>query len=93
VSAHQAAPLEDQVERTLLAWRRTAGSLAAAGLLAGHFATAHAGRAFVATSLVAIAGLIGYTWLNPRIRTAAAAVSLVLGVVVLGVLALVAVLG
>jgi uncharacterized membrane protein YidH (DUF202 family) len=93
VSADQVPALEDQQERTLLAWRRTAGSLAAAGLLAGHFATQHAGAALVASGLVAIAALVAYTWLNPHARTATAGLSLVLGVVVLGALALVAVVG
>jgi hypothetical protein len=93
VSAHEVPALEDQQERTQLAWRRTAGSLAAAGLLAGHFATENAGRVLVATAFVLIAALIAYTWLNPHSRPATAGLSLALGVVVLGALALVAVIG
>ena len=44
--------LEDQRERTLLAWRRTALSLAVAGILAGHFATDPAGPVLVVFALV-----------------------------------------
>ena len=42
---------------------------------------------------VLIAALIAYTWLNPHSRPATAGLSLALGVVVLGALALVAVIG
>jgi putative membrane protein len=84
--------LEDQRERTLLAWRRTALSLAAAGILAGHFATDPAGPVPVFLAFVLLAAAVGYAWLAPGARTATAGASLVAGVLVLGVLALVSVL-
>jgi len=89
LGAHE---LEDQRARTLLAWRRTALSLAAAGILAGHFATDSAGPLPVAIAFVALAVAVGYAWLAPDVRTAGAAIALVSGVVVLGALALAAVL-
>ena len=85
--------LEDQPERTLLAWRRTALSLAAAGILAGHFAAEPGGAVPVVLALVLLAAAVGYAWLAPGARTASAGAALVAGVVVLGALALVAVLG
>ena len=85
--------LEDQRERTLLAWRRTALSLAVAGILAGHFATDPAGPVLVVFGFVALAAAVAYAWLAPGVRTASAGAALVVGVIVLGVLALVAVLG
>ena len=84
--------LEDQRERTLLAWRRTALSLAAAGILAGHFAADPAGAVPVFVAFVMLAAAVGYAWLAPDARTATAGAALVAGVLVLGVLALVAVL-
>jgi len=88
-----APDLEDQRERTLLAWRRTALSLAAAGILVGHFATDPAGPAPVVVAFVVLAAAVGYAWLAPGARTAGAGAALVVGVLVLGALALVAVLG
>ena len=84
--------LEDQRGRTLLAWRRTALSLAAAGILAGHFATGQAGTAPVALAFVVLAAAVAYAWLTPHVRTAEAGLALVAGVGVLGLLALLAVL-
>jgi uncharacterized membrane protein YidH (DUF202 family) len=85
--------LGDQPERTLLAWRRTALSLVAAGALVGHLAVDRAGRGVVATTLVSLAAVVAFCWLSPRRRAAAAGAALVAGVVALGVLGLVAVLG
>ncbi len=94
MSAAGSAPeLDDQRERTLLAWRRTALSLAAAGILAGHFATDPAGPVPVVVAFVVLAAAVAYAWLAPGARTAGAGAALVVGVLVLGVLALVAVLG
>jgi uncharacterized membrane protein YidH (DUF202 family) len=85
--------LGDQQERTLLAWRRTALSLVAAGAVVGHLAADRAGRGVVAAALASLAAVVAFCWLNPHRRAAAAGAALVAGVVVLGALALTAVVG
>ena len=82
--------LGDQEERTMLAWRRTALSLAAAGVLAGHLTMDRAGCGLVAAALVSLAVVVAFCWLGPRPRVASAGAALVAGVVVIGVLSLVA---
>lgn len=78
----------DQEERTLLAWRRTALSLVAAGILIGHLASESAGSVAVAVVLTGLAGVVAFAWLSPGRRVAAAGLSVVLGVLLLGALAL-----
>ncbi len=79
---------EDQQERTLLAWRRTALSLVAAGLLIAHLADGAAGAPLVAAVLVGLAGVVAFVWLAPDRHTAAAALGVTVGVALLGGLAL-----
>jgi uncharacterized membrane protein YidH (DUF202 family) len=56
-----------QAERTLLAWRRTCLSLAAAGAVAIRYTVAHLGTATVATGLVVLA-LSATGWLTSTLR-------------------------
>jgi uncharacterized membrane protein YidH (DUF202 family) len=89
VSAGVAGPdLDDQVERTLLAWRRTALSLVAAGLLVGHLAVADAGRPTLVLTLSGIALVVGFVWLGAR-SIGVTGLVLVAGVALLGAMALV----
>jgi hypothetical protein len=85
-------PVEDQVERTLLAWRRTALSLVAAGLLVGHLADGRYGALGLAVSLAGIAVVVAFVWLGRARSTAVSGVALVLGVLLLGLVALAEVL-
>ena len=82
----------DQEQRTLLAWRRIALSLMAAGALIGHLAGDPAGRVPVAAVLAGLGGVIAYAWLTPGRHVAAAGLSLVLGVLLLSALALLSLL-
>jgi uncharacterized membrane protein YidH (DUF202 family) len=82
------APAEDQrdqYERTLLAWRRTALSLVATGLLVVHLAARDVGPPAVVVTLAGMAGVVAYVWLAAERRTGALGLVLVLGVVLLGV--------
>lgn len=79
----------DQPERTLLAWRRTALALVAAGVLIVHLAEDAAGPTVVACVLVGLGAVVAFVWLTPGRHIAAAALGLTIGVVLLGVLALV----
>lgn len=83
-----AAQLEDQPERTLLSWRRTALSLVAAGLLVGHLAAQRTGPAALLVPLLGSSTVVAYVWLG-RHRTGLNGVALVLAVLVLGAVALV----
>ncbi len=85
---HPEEHLGDQQERTLLAWRRTALSLVAAGALIGHLASEPAGPVAVAVVLAGLAGVVGFAWLTPDRSVAAAGLSVVLGVLLLSGLAL-----
>lgn len=85
-------PVEDQVERTLLAWRRTALSLVAAGLLVGHLADGRYGALGLVASLVGIAVVVAFVWLGRARSTAVTGAALVLGVLLLGLVALAEVL-
>ena len=84
--------LEDQVERTFLAWRRTALSLVGAAALIGHLVADHTGRLPVAATLVGLGAMVGYAWLTPGRLVAESALGLVLGTLLLGALALLGVL-
>jgi uncharacterized membrane protein YidH (DUF202 family) len=81
----------DQHERTLLAWRRTALSLVAAGLLVGHLAVRDAGRPALAVTLVGIVGVVAFVWLSRGRRIGVTGLALVLGVLLLGTMALIGV--
>jgi len=86
-------PLPDQVERTQLAWRRTALSLVATGLLVAHLAGGRDAPVGLALVLVGVSAVVGYVWLGGGRRVVgAAALAMVLGVALLAGLALHAVL-
>ncbi|MGH3347479.1 MAG: DUF202 domain-containing protein [Nocardioides sp.] len=76
--------LEDQYERTLLAWRRTALSLVAAGLLVGHLAVGDGGRPTLVVTLAGVAVVVAFVWLSGGRRIAAQGLVLVTGVLLLG---------
>ena len=82
----------DQHERTLLAWRRTALSLVAAGLLVAHLAARDVGTVLLAVTLAGTAAAVGFVWLSHGRSTGAAGIGLVLGVALLGTVALLGVL-
>ena len=81
----------DQFERTHLAWRRTALSLFAAGVLVAHLATRNSSRAALAAILAGMSAVVAFVWLSHGRRIGAAGLALVLGVVLLGTTALVGV--
>jgi len=83
--------LDDQQERTLLSWRRTALALVAAGLLVGHLTAQRTGAPALALTLLGIGAVVGFVWLGHQQRTAATGLALVLGVLLLGGVALVGV--
>ena len=83
--------LDDQLERTLLAWRRTALSLVAAGLLVGHLTAQRTGVPALVLTLLGSSAVVGFVWLGHAHRTAASGLALVLGVLLLGSVALVGV--
>ena len=85
---HPEEHLGDQQARTLLAWRRTALSLVAAGALIGHLASEQTWPLAVAVVLAGLAGVVAFAWLSPGRSVAAAGLSVVLGVLLLGLLAL-----
>jgi uncharacterized membrane protein YidH (DUF202 family) len=79
---------DDQYERTLLAWRRTALSLVATGLLVGHLASRDQGSATLAITLVGTSGIVAFVWLGRGRLVGATGLALVLGVLLLGGVAL-----
>ncbi len=83
--------LDDQVERTLLSWRRTALSLVAAGLLVGHLASQRTGGLTLVVTLLGTSVVVGFVWLGRGHRTGPTGLALVLGVLLLGAVALVGV--
>ena len=83
--------IEDQVERTLLAWRRTALSLLAAGLLVGHLAADRTSLVALVAPLLVIAAVVAFVWLGHVRSTGASAAALLVGVMMLGAVALVGV--
>jgi uncharacterized membrane protein YidH (DUF202 family) len=84
--------LQDQHERTLLAWRRTALALVATGLLVGHLAQRQHGLAMLGVTLVGMVAVVAFVWLGREKTVGATGLALTLGVVGLGVVALVGVL-
>ena len=89
------APQEDardQYERTQLAWRRTALSLVATGLLVAHLAARDTGPVALVATLSATAAVVAFVWLSSHgRRVGAAGLALVLGVLLLGAVTLVGV--
>ena len=79
---------DDHEERTLLAWRRTALSLVAAGALVTQFTRGAAGPVAQGLVLAGLGGVIAFAWLSPGRRVGAAGLSLVIGVGLLAGLAL-----
>jgi uncharacterized membrane protein YidH (DUF202 family) len=88
VTAPVSEDLDDQRERTLLSWRRTALALLGTGLLVGHLAAARAGVAAPAVTLVGSGAVVGFVWLGRAHQTAVTGLALVLGVLLLGAVAL-----
>ena len=78
----------DHYQRTLLAWRRTALSLVATGLLVAHLAGRHQGSATLTVTLVGTSVVVAFVWLGRGRLVGAAGLALVLGVVLLGGVAL-----
>ena len=78
----------DQYERTLLAWRRTALSLVATGLLVAHLAARGHGSTVLALTLVGTAAVVAFVWLARGQLVGATGLALVLGVALLGGVAL-----
>jgi len=91
------APLDDdpddQYERTLLSWRRTALSLVAAGVLVAHLTARSIGPVALVVTLTGTAAVIGFVWLSHGRLIGAAGLGLVLGVLLLGAMALTGVAG
>ncbi len=80
--------LEDQYERTLLAWRRTALSFVAVGLLVGHLSVIGTGRTALLVLLVGLGGVLAFVWLGRARWVGVTGLALVAGLALLGVLAL-----
>jgi uncharacterized membrane protein YidH (DUF202 family) len=81
-------PLDDQVERTQLAWRRTALSYVAVALLVAHF-SAGSDHVALLVVLVGMAVVLGFVWLSPLKLVALDGLAMVGGVGLLCVVALV----
>ena len=82
----------DHYERTQLAWRRTALSLVATGLLVAHLAARDTGSGALVATLSATAAVVAFVWLSSHGRAVGAAgLALVLGVLLLGAVILVGV--
>ncbi len=78
----------DQYERTQLAWRRTALALFAAGLLVAHLATRDAAPWVLGAVLVGVSAVVAHVWLSGRDRIAVTGLVMVIGVLLLGAVAL-----
>ncbi len=78
---------QDQYERTLLSWRRTALSLLAAGLLVAHLAARDLGEAAFVVTLGGTAAVVGFVWLSRQSQLAVTGLVLVAGVLLLGLVA------
>ena len=79
---------QDQHERTLLSWRRTALSLLATGLLVAHLAARDAGPAPLVVTLAGTGGVVAFVWLSHQRQLAVTGLVLVFGIVLLGLVAL-----
>jgi uncharacterized membrane protein YidH (DUF202 family) len=84
---------DDQYERTVLAWRRTALSLVATGLLVGQLSAGVLGPVALVVTLAGAAVAIGVVWRSHERLVGAAGLGLVLGVLLLGAVALTGVAG
>nr|WP_272917702.1 DUF202 domain-containing protein [Nocardioides flavescens] len=80
--------MDDQVERTQLAWRRTALSYVAVALLVAHLSTGD-DRVALLVVLASVAAVLGFVWLSPAKLVALDGAVMVAGVAVLAVVALV----
>jgi len=80
--------LDDQYERTLLAWRRTALSLVATGLLVAHLAGRGDGSATLVVTLVGTGAVVAFVWLARGQLVGATGLVLMLGVMLLGAVVL-----
>jgi uncharacterized membrane protein YidH (DUF202 family) len=78
---------DDQYERTVLAWRRTALALVATGLLVAQLSAA------LLVTLIGAAAAVGVVSRSDERKVGAAGLVLVLGVLVLGAVALTGVAG
>lgn len=76
--------VDDQYERTLLAWRRTALSLVATGLLVAHLAARHHGSGVLVGTLMGTASVVAFVWLARGQLVGVTGLVLVLGVLLLG---------
>jgi hypothetical protein len=81
-------PFDDQYGRTLLSWRRTALSLVAVGVLVAHLSARSIGSALVVGTLTCTTAVIAFVWLGHGRQVGAAGLGLVLGVLLLGAIAL-----
>ena len=80
---------QSQYERTLLAWRRTALSLVAVGLLAGQLSVNDVGRPVLAATLAGIGLVVAFVWLGRARSVGVTGLVLVAGVALLGAMTLV----
>jgi uncharacterized membrane protein YidH (DUF202 family) len=78
----------DQYERTLLSWRRTALSLLATGLLVAHLAARVVGTLPLLVTLFGTAAVVAFVWLSRQSQLAVTGLVLVLGILLLGLVAL-----
>jgi putative membrane protein len=84
---------DDQYERTVLAWRRTALALVATGLLVAQLSAGGLGPAALLVTLIGAAAAVGVVSRSDERKVGAAGLVLVLGVLVLGAVALTGVAG
>ena len=79
---------DDQQERTLLSWRRTALSMLATGLLVGHLAARGVGRVPLALTLAGTGAVVAFVWLSHQRQLAITGLVLTVGIVLIGLMAL-----
>ena len=79
---------QDQVERTLLSWRRTALSMLATGLLVAHLAARGVGSGPLVVTLAGTGAVVGFVWLSHERQLALTGLVLVGGILLIGVMAL-----
>ena len=91
VPAGDEAP--DQFERTQLSWRRTALSLLATGLLVAHLAARGVGQGLLVATLLGTAAVVAFVWLGRQRQLAVTGLALVVGILLLGLVALLRVTG